>query len=49
MASLVERDPSLRERVPIDPLSYIERLFFDTALSFNRPAFASEGPPHGQG
>jgi len=41
IASLVERDPQLLERVPRGPLEYLGRLFYDTALSMNATALAA--------
>jgi predicted TIM-barrel fold metal-dependent hydrolase len=41
IGSFVERDPSQRERVPRDPLSYLRGLFYDTALSINEAALAA--------
>jgi predicted TIM-barrel fold metal-dependent hydrolase len=41
IASFVERDPQLQARVPLGPLAYLERFFYDTALSMNAPALAA--------
>jgi 6-methylsalicylate decarboxylase len=41
MASLVQRDPSIRARLNDAPLSYIRGFFLDTALALNPPAFAA--------
>jgi predicted TIM-barrel fold metal-dependent hydrolase len=41
MASLVQRDPSVQERLTRPALSYIRNFFLDTALALNPPAFAA--------
>jgi predicted TIM-barrel fold metal-dependent hydrolase len=41
IASLVARDARLGESVPLGPLEYLRRFYYDTALSLNGPALAA--------